>query len=215
MPVDDEKERLRTVARARRRTAAEQVGSTAGQALKDHFRAARAAMGVPSTPDEDWRAVAGYWPMETEMDPRPLLRHLHGRGFDCALPVVVGRGRALHFRRWHPQTVLEPAGFGLLELPRSAPRVTPQVVLAPLLCFDDRGVRLGHGAGYYDYTLAALRRAGSVLAVGIAFADQQVDRVPDADHDQRLDWIVTEKGAIQVTADQPGGPTPVMNATPS
>ncbi len=201
MSADDEKERLRTIARARCRAAAKALGGDAGDALKAQFLAARVAMGVPSVPDADWRAVAGYWPVKSEMDPRPLLRHLHKRGFDCALPVVVGRGRALHFRRWHPRTALEPAGFGLLEPPSSAPRVTPQVVLAPLLCFDDRGTRLGHGAGYYDYTLAALRRAGRVLAVGIAFSAQQVDRVPDEDHDQRLDWIVTEKGAIQIAAD--------------
>ena len=145
--------------------------------------------------------MAAYWPMDTEIDARPLLRHLHRRGFDCALPVVVGRGRALHFRRWRPQAALEPGGLGIFQPSPAAARVTPRVVLAPLLCFDGRGARLGHGAGYYDYTLAALRRAGRVLAVGIAFAAQRVDRVPDENHDQRLDWIVTEEGAIQIVAD--------------
>ena len=201
MSVDNEKERLRATALARRRTAAEALGGTAGESVKAHFLAARAAMGMPLAPDANWRAVAGYWPMDTEMDARPLLHHLHRRGFDCALPVVVGRGRALQFRRWRPEDVLEPAGFGLLQPSSSAARVMPRVVLAPLLCFDARGNRLGHGAGYYDYTLAALRRAGRVLAVGIAFAAQRVDRVPDEDHDQRLDWIVTEEGATQIVAD--------------
>ena len=201
MSADDEKQRLRATALARRRGAAEALGGAAGEAVKTHFLAARAAMGMPLAPDEDWRAVAGYWPMETEIDARLLLRHLRGQGFDCALPGVVGRGRALHFRRWCPEDVLEPGGFGILQPSPAAPRVTPRVVLAPLLCFDDRGARLGHGAGYYDYTLAALRRAGRVLAVGLAFAAQQVDRVPDEDHDQRLDWVVTEEGAIQIVAD--------------
>jgi 5-formyltetrahydrofolate cyclo-ligase len=207
MSAGDQKERLRAAARARRRAAAEALGAAAGEAVKTHFLTERAAMGVPPAPDQDWRAVAGYWPKDWEMDARPLLRHLHGDGFDCALPVVVERGRALDFRRWHPEAALEPAGFGILQPPSSAARVTPQVVLAPLLCFDARGYRLGHGAGYYDYTLAALRRAGRVLAVGIAFAAQRVDRVPDEDHDQRLDWIVTEEGAMRCVADRRGGRT--------
>jgi 5-formyltetrahydrofolate cyclo-ligase len=96
---------------------------------------------------------------------------------------------------------LERGGFGLLQPSPAAARVTPQVVLAPLLCFDAGGTRLGHGAGYYDYTVAALRRAGRVLFVGIAFAAQRVERVPHEDHDQRLDWIVTEKGAVRCAAD--------------
>ncbi len=200
MSVDDEKERLRATALARRRTAAEVLGGTAGESVKAHFLAARVAMGLPLAPNADWRAVAGYWPMDTEMDARPVLHHLHGRGFECALPVVVGRGRALQFRHWHPQAALESGELGILQPSAAAARVTPRVVLAPLLCFDARGVRLGHGAGYYDYTLAALRRAGRVLAVGIAFAAQRVDRVPYEDHDQRLDWIVTEEGAIQIVA---------------
>ena len=201
MSPGDEKERLRATARTRRAAAAEALGAAAGEALKAHFLAVRATMGVPLAPDPVWRAVAGYWPKDTEMDPRPLLHHLQGEGFVCALPVVAGRGEALLFRRWHPEDVLEPGGFGLLQPTAAADPVTPQVVLAPLLCFDARGTRLGHGAGYYDYTLAALRRAGPVLAIGIAFAAQKVDRVPEEDHDQRLDWIVTEKGAIQSAAD--------------
>ena len=201
MSTGDEKERLRATARARRGAAAEALGAAAGEAVKTHLLAARAAMGVPPAPDADWRCVAGYWPRDTEMDARPLLRHLHGDGFDCALPVVAGRGAPLHFRRWHPEAALEPGGFGILQPSPPAARVTPQVVLAPLLCFDARGARLGYGAGYYDCTLAALRRAGRVLFVGIAFAAQRVDRVPHEDHDQRLDWIVTEKGAMPSVAD--------------
>ena len=56
--------------------------------------------------------------------------------------------------------------------------------------------RLGYGAGFYDRTLAALRTAGPVAAVGIAYGAQQVDAVPIGDHDERLDLILTERGFI-------------------
>ena len=72
----------------------------------------------------------------------------------------------------------------------------PRVVIVPLLAFDAAGYRLGYGGGYYDRTLSGLRRgAGAVLAVGVAYQDQQVDAVPRAPYDERLDWVVTETAA--------------------
>ena len=66
----------------------------------------------------------------------------------------------------------------------------------PLLAFDRRGHRLGYGAGYYDLTIASLRAQGSVLAVGIAFAAQEVVQVPATARDQRLDLVLTEREVI-------------------
>ena len=66
----------------------------------------------------------------------------------------------------------------------------------PLLAFDDEGYRLGYGGGFYDRTLALYRaRTPGTLAVGVAFAGQQVDRIPRSAVDQRLGWVVTEEGA--------------------
>ena len=71
------------------------------------------------------------------------------------------------------------------------------MLLVPLLAFDRKGYRLGYGGGYYDRTLAMLQEKGPVLAIGIAYAAQQVESVPREATDQRLDWIVTEEGAIR------------------
>ena len=76
--------------------------------------------------------------------------------------------------------------------------LTPQLVIVPLLAFDSDGYRLGQGGGYYDRTLDALRRQGSVFAIGLAYAGQQVDRVPREAHDQPLDAIVSETGYHRV-----------------
>ena len=71
------------------------------------------------------------------------------------------------------------------------------VLLVPLLAFDRAGYRLGYGGGFYDRTLATLRRAApATLAVGLAFAGQEIEAVPRDGLDARLDWIVTEREAL-------------------
>ncbi len=141
-------------------------------------------------------AVSGYWPIDDELDCRPLLHSLGAAGCIVGLPVVVARRAPLVFRRWTPGAVME-AGVLAIPAPASdAAPVVPSVLVVPLLAFDRSGHRLGHGGGYYDRTLAALRACGGpVLAVGFAFAAQEVAAVPHDETDQRLDWIVTEREA--------------------
>ena len=141
--------------------------------------------------------ISGYWPMGDEFDARPLLTRLCERGHVCALPVVLNRGEALVFRHWQPGNQLIEAGFGTQEPGAEADEVVPDLVLAPLLAFDDTGGRLGYGGGFYDRTLRTLRSAGQVIAVGVAYHAQGVAQVPTGDGDETLDWIVTEERAIR------------------
>ena len=141
--------------------------------------------------------ISGYWPMGDEFDVRQLLTRLCERGHVCSLPVVPGRGKALVFRRWQPGDPLIEAGFGTREPRANATEVVPDIVLAPLLAFDDSGGRLGYGGGFYDRTLSALRSAGGVVAVGVCYQAQWVDNVPSGEDDETLDWIVTEERAIR------------------
>ena len=190
--ITEEKRALRARAGERRRLASA-ASPEAGEAVKSNFLAAIAPLCAPGC------AISGYWPMDAELDVRPLLAALHERGHACALPVVTGRDQRLIFRAWAPGGRLTAAAFSVMVPADDAPEVVPRVVLAPLLAFDDRGYRLGWGGGYYDRTLAALRAAGGpVLAVGLGFAAQRVARVPAGPDDQRLDWVVTEADAIEV-----------------
>ncbi|MFQ5784258.1 MAG: 5-formyltetrahydrofolate cyclo-ligase [Alphaproteobacteria bacterium] len=186
--LDQEKRALRIVARERRRAAHAAAGPGAASAAVANFFAA-------ITP-RDGCAVSGYWPMADEFDVRPLMTALHDRGHVCALPVVTGRGRPLVFRRWTPGMALDPAAFGTSVPPADAPEITPELLLVPLLAFDERGYRLGYGGGFYDRTLAGLRAAGRpALAVGVGFEGQRVDETPAAATDQRLDRLITERRA--------------------
>lgn len=190
--LDEAKRQLRGHARALRARTHDAAGPAAADALLRQFLRARPALAI-----DVGAVVAGYWPMGTEMDPRPLLHHLDSAGHPCLLPVVTGADEALTFRRWHPGRPPPPGFRGIPEPGPDAPELRPRVVLVPLLAFDRDGGRLGQGGGHYDRTLAALDGTdGPVLAVGLAYAAQQVEQVPRGPWDRRLDWIITEQGAF-------------------
>jgi len=146
---------------------------------------------VPWRPDQ---LISGYVPMRSEADVLPLMRALAERGVRLALPVVPGKAAPLLFRLWLPDQRLEPGLFETMQPPADAETVEPDLLLIPLLAFDAGGARLGYGGGYYDRTLAALRRRRRIVAVGIGFEAQMVPHLPTAAHDQRLDFMVTEQG---------------------
>ncbi len=188
-PLDVEKGELRRAMKARR-AAAFAAAPEAGHALASRiFAAIHLPPGAP---------CSGFWPMGDELDLRPLLARLHFAGHAVGLPVVVKRGTPLLFRRWQPSDVLVSGGYGTSVPGEDKPVVTPEVLFVPLLAFDRQGYRLGYGGGFYDRTLQALRGAGPRLAVGVAFAAQEVEAVPRDHYDQKLDWIVTEAEAIRL-----------------
>jgi 5-formyltetrahydrofolate cyclo-ligase len=192
--IDDEKRRLRAEAKERRAAAAAAAGG-AGAALCRHLIALLDARTIDLPPGA---AVSAYWPKGDELDPRPAMEALAARGHPIGLPVVVGRGAPLVFRRWAPGDRLEPAGFGLREPAGDRPEVIPALLLVPLLAFDRRGGRLGYGGGFYDRTLARLRDEGRPIAVGVAYAGQEMPALPQGPGDRTLDWILTEGETIAI-----------------
>jgi 5-formyltetrahydrofolate cyclo-ligase len=93
---------------------------------------------------------------------------------------------------------LTPGVWGIREPGLHAPELAPDILLVPLLCFDRSGHRIGYGAGYYDMTIAALRNQKPVWAVGIAFAAQEIARVPKTSRDAPLDLVLTERESIDL-----------------
>lgn len=142
------------------------------------------------------RRLAFCWPWRGEVD---LVAWI-GRWLaadparQAALPVVDAPGQAMRFLRWQPEAPMERDHHGI-PIPAGAPPVIPEVVLIPLNVFDPAGYRLGYGGGYFDRTLAALRPAP--ICVGVAFELARADTVHPQDHDQPMDWIVTEAGAAR------------------
>jgi 5-formyltetrahydrofolate cyclo-ligase len=145
--------------------------------------------------------VSGFSPMKSEIDPIPLMRRLADIGAQLALPVVVAKGQPLVMRSWTVGDHLQAGTWGIREPELAAALVEPDVLIVPLLAFDRRGHRIGYGAGYYDMTLTALRQRKPVVAIGIAFAIQEIDAVPDEPGDARLDFVMTEKETIVTNPD--------------
>ncbi len=143
--------------------------------------------------------VAVYLPISNEVDPELALNRLSEAGFRLALPAVVAKDLPLDFYGWAPGEDLEAGALGT-RVPVLKEVCAPSLLIVPLLGFDRAGYRLGFGGGYYDRTLESLRSKRSILSVGLAFCEQELHELPHASHDQRLDWIITDREAIKLDA---------------
>jgi 5-formyltetrahydrofolate cyclo-ligase len=142
--------------------------------------------------------VSGFMALKSEINPLPLMQKLAGDGAQLALPRIVRRGLPLSMRAWEFGAPLQRGQWGIREPKSDAPEVEPDILLVPLLAFDRAGYRIGYGAGYYDMTIARLRSRKTVIAVGIAYAAQEVPEIPKTPRDERLDLVLTEREAINL-----------------
>lgn len=138
--------------------------------------------------------VSFYWPIRTEIDPRPMMEELVSARTVC-LPLTHGHA-ALTFLRWEPDAPMTVDGFGV-AVPDGTDPVVPSALVVPMLAFDRNGHRLGYGAGHYDRTLAELRAKHRVSAIGFAYSAQEVAPLPIEPTDQPLDAIVTENATLR------------------
>ncbi|UNE53911.1 5-formyltetrahydrofolate cyclo-ligase [Bartonella machadoae] len=140
---------------------------------------------------------AGYWPIKSEIDPRPLLDAIALRGGHLALPAVLD-STTMVFRAFSQNTALESMRFGTLGPGAGNAVVIPDVVLVPLSAFDKQCHRLGYGGGYYDRAIAALEKQGhQIYLLGLGFSCQEVESIPPEEHDLVLQEICTEKGFLK------------------
>ena len=139
-----------------------------------------------------------YHPVGSEFDTGPLVQYLRKQLQQLVLPVVVEEGAALAFRLWRANDQLEVGAYDIMVPPDRGLSIVPEIIIIPLLAFDDTGARLGYGGGYYDRTLASLRANHSISAIGLAYDFQQVDGLPVEAHDQPLDSILTPSGLRKI-----------------
>jgi 5-formyltetrahydrofolate cyclo-ligase len=141
--------------------------------------------------------VSGFSPIADEFRVWPLLRRLAGEGHRLALPVMQGKAKPLLFRAWAPGDAMDKAVWSIAEPKPDKPALDPDVLIVPVLAFDRAGWRLGYGGGFYDRSLRDLRARKAIVAVGLAFDEQQVDAVPHLDYDERLDWVLRPSGPLR------------------
>jgi len=181
------KESLRAAALAKRDALPAAERQAAAEAIAARGLPVNLAPGV---------IVSGFMPMKSEINPLPLLHAAADRGARLALPAIDKRGRPLIMRAWAFGDPFKAGQWGIREPVPEAPAVDPDILVVPLACFDRAGHRIGYGAGYYDMTINALRAKKKVTAIGIAFAVQEIPRVPATERDERLDLVLTEREVI-------------------
>ncbi|GLK78597.1 5-formyltetrahydrofolate cyclo-ligase [Methylopila turkensis] len=168
--------------------------SAISEADRIHAGAAVAAAGADLVTRLKPSRVSVFVAIRGEIATAPLMDRLHAMGVPLCLPVIARKEAPLVFRAWSPGEPLETKRFGLLEPGEGAAEVEPDLLFAPLAAFDARGFRLGYGGGFYDRTLENLRAQRPTTAIGLAFAGQEIGRVPTDPYDQKLDGMLTESG---------------------
>jgi len=151
-----------------------------------------------------WReakVVAAFIAMRGEADPAALVAEALGSGRRVTLPRVDAEARELRMHEFDEATVLSPQGaYGILEPPEDAP-LTPldevDLVLVPALVLDPLGYRIGYGGGFYDRLLPSMHNA---TRVAIAYDFQLLAEIPTHDHDQRVDYVVTDTRTLETGA---------------
>lgn len=139
--------------------------------------------------------IASYMPIGTEISTLSTMHALIDSGKEVCVPVVVAKDEPLIFKKWTPDTKMIKGAFGAL-VPDEAEQLIPDIVIVPLLAYDDKGNRLGYGGGFYDRSLEQIAFARGVNAVGFAYSAQRVARLPVEPTDYILDYVVTEKEVL-------------------
>ncbi len=141
------------------------------------------------------RAVLGFWPLDDEIDVRPILRDASAAGKAVALPVSVVETGELTLRSFRGEERLVEGAYGIAEPAAGEGELSPEVVdlvLVPGKAFDLSGNRLGRGKGYYDRFLPRLGE--SAFRLGVAYEVQVFERVPVDEHDVPVHVVATEGG---------------------
>lgn len=139
------------------------------------------------------RSIAFYQALGSELGCGAALAAAAAAGIATALPHVAGRDGAMHFLRWSPGDPLVPGWRGLLQPAADSPRISPDIIVTPLLGFDSRLRRLGQGAGFYDRAFAGLP---NVKKIGWGWSVQRLAIIACDPWDVPLDAVVTETGVI-------------------
>jgi len=139
--------------------------------------------------------IGGYFPVNFEVDDLELLNKFEKNNFKISLPVIK-KNSQMNFYKWTFSELLKINKYGIPE-PETKVLVYPDILLVPLVAFDNQLNRLGYGGGYYDRLIEKLSKKKNITTIGLAFSFQKIDKVPVNEYDKKLDYIVTNKYIIK------------------
>ena len=137
----------------------------------------------------------GYYPSNYEIDDLDVLNLLEKKNFKVSIPIIK-KDNQMNFCSWSRGDPLRVNKFGIPE-PVSSKIVYPDILLVPLVAYDNNLNRLGYGGGYYDRYIEKLEKFKKVIKIGLAFSFQKISSIPINQHDKRLDFIITEKEILR------------------
>ena len=144
------------------------------------------------------KEVGLYYPIFNEISPLLFIKYFKDNNITTALPVVDSNSNSMVFKKWLKKEKLQKSHIGTYEPLLTNKTIFPQIIVVPMLTFDRKLNRLGYGAGYYDKLISTLKRyfdkkQKNFITIGLAYSEQETKSIPYESHDQKLDFIVTEK----------------------
>ena len=148
--------------------------------------------------DNNIKVIGLYYPILNEIPPFGFIKYLKTKHITTALPVVQINTKVMVFKKWDKKENLQKGCLGNYEPALTNKTVLPQIIVVPMVMFDRKLNRLGYGGGYYDKSIFSLRqnfyrKEKNFFAIGLAYSEQETKSIPYESHDQKLDFIVTEK----------------------
>ena len=140
--------------------------------------------------------IGGYYPSNYEVNILNFLEEASKNKFKIVLPVIKS-SNLMSFKSWAFKEPLYVNKYGILEPKNSKKQIIPDLILVPLVAFDNHLNRIGYGKGYYDRTLQKIKNVKKkTISLGVAYSFQRCKSIPVNKHDFKLDYIFTEQGII-------------------
>ena len=140
--------------------------------------------------------IAAYYPANYEVNTLRFIEEASKKKFNIALPVIKSRGK-MSFKLWVYKSPLYVNSIGILEPVNSEKEKIPDLIMVPLVAFDNNLNRIGYGKGYYDRSLQKINKTKkNIISLGIAYSFQKCSTIPVNKYDFKLDYIFTERGII-------------------
>ena len=137
------------------------------------------------------KTIGGYYPYNFEVDAIEILNKFEKENYQISLPKIK-KNFQMDFYYWSSKEPLAINKFGIPE-PTSDKVLYPEILLVPLVAFDNNLNRIGYGGGYYDRYIKKAKKIKKTLTIGLAYSFQKVKKIPINKHDIKLDFIITEK----------------------
>ena len=135
--------------------------------------------------------VGSYVDYNFELSTNSLNNYLIEKNINICLPKINSQSKEINFFKFSTGTKLIKNKYNILEPAVTNEIIFPKLVLVPLLAFNESGFRLGYGGGFYDKYFSS-QEEKDIIKVGLGFSFQKVNEIPIENHDQKLDWILTE-----------------------